>query len=363
MDNKASTHEQSKILIADDQDFFITMLEDQLSSMGYDILIARNGPEAIKKAMIDQPDLILLDVVMPDIDGFKVCHTIKSSFQTKHIPVLMLTALTDIKSRHKGLKAGAIDFLTKPIDPDELSYKIENVIKLKDHQKFLENRTKLLEDIIEDKIGEVRDAFNDSIDRLTLAAEYRDDDTALHIKRVGHYVRLLAQILAFDEDQIEIMECASPMHDVGKIGIREGILIKPDKLSKEEYEEMKSHTIIGGKILGGGKSELLKSAEKFALYHHEKWDGSGYPHELRGKKIPIEGRLMLLADIYDALRSSRPYKPSYDHDEVYKIITEGNEGTKPTHFDPLILKAFKDNHEKFADIFDNMTENISPATA
>lgn len=360
--SKTTTLENPKVLIVDDQPFFVTMLKDQLSLMGYEVLAAYSGTEALKLAMKNQPDLILLDVVLPDIDGFKVCHSIKSSPQTDHIPVLMLTALTDVKSKHKGLKAGAIDFLSKPIDQDELSYKIENVIKLKDQQKFLQNRTKLLEDIIEDKICEVQDAFNDSINRLTLAAEYRDDDTALHIKRVGHYVRVLAQTLDFDEDQIELLECASPMHDVGKIGIKEGILMKPGKLTEEEFEEMKTHTFIGGKILGGAKSELLKSAEKFALYHHERWDGSGYPHQLRGDDIPIEGRLMFMADIYDALRSRRSYKPSYDHDEVYKIITKGNKETRPTYFDPLILEAFKGNHTKFADIFDNMIENIPPAS-
>lgn len=345
-----------KVLIIDDDYLNVAIVSDFLVSSGYNVITAYNGDEGFKSARDLSPDVILLDVIMSGMDGFDTCRMLKKSTVTRHIPVVMLTALTDKDSRHKGLDAGAIDFLNKPVDMIELTIRLKNVIQLKEYHDHLRNYNEQLEKIVEQRTMELRDSFIDTLYRLTMMAEQKDKGTASHIRRVSHYASFLAKLLGLSSSEADVMFHASPMHDIGKIGIPDAILQNPGKLTAEEYYIMQQHTTMGGSVLCGSNSDYLKSAKRFALYHHENWDGTGYPYGLKGEEIPLEGRLMLIIDRYDALRSIRPYKTSIDHNSALKVLLEGGERSSPSHFDPVVLDAFKKHHYKFAEIFEEHRE-------
>lgn len=322
---------KGRVLIVDDERLNVAIVADSLASSGYEVLTAFNGEEGLRAAHDSSPDVILLDVVMPGINGFTVCRKLKEADATRHIPVVMLTALTDRNSRHEGLEAGAIDFLNKPVDMIELNIRLRNVIELKEYHDHLKTYNEKLEKIVEQRTLELRNSFTDTIYRLTLMAEHKDLGTASHIKRTSHYTSLLARLLGLSEKETDIIFHASPMHDIGKIGIPDEILQNPGKLTHSEY---------------------LKSAKRFALYHHENWDGTGYPYGLKGEEIPLEGRIMLIIDRYDALRSARPYKPSLDHKTTMSMLLEVGGRSAPSHFDPMVLDTFKEHHRQFAEIFE-----------
>ena len=344
--------EKGRILVVDDDRLQVALISDQLISLGYKVTKGFSGEEALSLAGDSKHDAILLDIVMADMDGYEVCKRLKESDVTRHIPVIMLTALDDKESKYKGLEVGAIDFLNKPLDMVELTIKLRNAIKIKEHHDFLKDYNNRLEREVEKRTCELRESFLDTIYRLTLAAEYRDRGTASHLTRVSHYVSFLAKTLGMSDKEAEVMFHASPMHDIGKIGIPDEILLNDGKLTAKEFDLMKRHTVIGGNILYGAGSEYLKSASKFALYHHEHWNGTGYPHKLKGEGIPIEGRLMLVVDRYDALRSPRPYKTAYNHEKTMKILTGNGSRSEAAHFDPTIFEAFNDNHREFEKIYD-----------
>ncbi len=352
---------KKKILCVDDDPVNLDLLEAILQK-DHIILKANGGAEALEMLNTQAVDLVLLDVMMPGINGFEVCRTIKDNPVMNHIPVVMVTALADKKSRLQGLEAGANDFLDKPINSTELLVRTKNLLRIKEFDDFLKDHNKILTLQVAEKTRELRESFIDSIYRLTRAAERRDDDTGEHIQRTSHYTRLLAREIGYASEDADIFFFASPMHDVGKIGIPDQILLKNAPLTKEEFDLMKNHPVIGVSILTGGSSPIMKSAERFAQHHHERWDGTGYPAGLREEEIPLEGRLFNILDIYDALRSKRPYKPPFSHERAFSIITEGDGRTMPGHFDPLILEAFKDNHQRFDQIYEEHADHVEAVT-
>ncbi|MBA4422733.1 MAG: two-component system response regulator [Syntrophus sp. (in: bacteria)] len=340
------------ILCVDDDPINLDLLEAFLRLKDYIILKAQSGEDALEMMNAQAVDLVLLDVMMPGIDGFEVCRIIKDNPVLNHIPVVMITALADKQSRLRGLKAGANDFLGKPVDSSELLVRVQNLLRIKEFDDFLKDHNKILTIQVAEKTQELRESFIDSVYRLTRAAEHRDDDTACHIQRTGHYVRFLAREIGCASEDVDTFFYASPMHDIGKIGIPDTILLKQAPLTKEEFDIMKTHTAVGARILSGGRYPIMQAAERFACHHHERWDGTGYPAGLKEVEIPLEGRIFNIVDVYDALRSRRPYKPPFTHERAFSIIVEGDGRTMPGHFDPRILEAFKDNHRRFDELYE-----------
>ncbi len=344
----------------------LRFMSSMLRAQGYSVETARNGREGIEKALSFQPDVTLLDIMMPEMDGYEVCARLKESEDTNNIPIVLVTALDDRGSRLSGFKAGADEFLTKPVDRVELTLRLQNLLKVKEYGDFLRDYNKTLETMVHQRTVQlekaykeveranerIRSGYLDTIYRLTMAAEYRDEDTANHLKRISFYCQMISKELGMPESFIDTIIYASPMHDIGKIGIPDAILLKPDRLTPQEFELAKTHTTIGGKILHGSESEILLMAEKIALSHHERWNGTGYPEGLRERNIPLEGRIVTLADQYDALRSRRPYKVGLSHAEAAGVITKGDGRTFPENFDPAILEIFIRRQQDFSMIYE-----------
>ncbi len=498
-----------KILCVDDEVINLELLEALLVPNGYEVIKAANGEEALKKIKNFSIDLVLLDILMPGMDGFEVCRRIKNDRRYSHIPVVMITGLQSIEDRIEAIKAGAEDFISKPFDFGEVSARIKMLLKVKDlndklryayqsivdltsygevimegfaplrfefisgldaivkqiirkdvknlekpesviigfqgkegkwqcykyqfaagtlerqrldsklrhfiaiegqqskivfynEEEFTEEQgytllkelkdhdinplnlvgylspqlcvlainygkevshydAAVLQSIVmqtmflkslADQIKETQSAFNYTVYALARAAEANDEDTGNHILRVGEYAAVIAQKLGFDDKFINIIKNQAALHDVGKVYVHPDILRKPKELDQEEWEIIKKHPFYGARIIG--THPRLRAGYNIALTHHERWDGTGYPKGLMKDKIPIEGRIMAIADVYDALRNSRPYKPAFDHETASKIILEGDERTMPSHFDPQVLKTFRENAGYFEEIYEKL---------
>jgi len=331
------------VLVVDDQPQNIELLEAHLVPQGYEIARAESGEEALRKLSGNQIDLMLLDVMMPGMDGFEVTRRIRQDDKNRLLPIILVTALRETEDRVKGIEAGCDDFLSKPVDKMELLARVRSLLKVKAYNDLMSNYRKELESEVARRTQELQRAFErikaaslDTIYRLSMAAEYKDEDTGAHIRRVSRYSAAVARRMGLDDSTIEAILYAAPMHDLGKIGIPDLILVKPAKLDPAEWEIMKQHTVIGAKILTGSDAEFIRLGETIAQHHHEKWDGSGYPNGLKGEEIPIAARITAIADVFDALTSKRRYKEPFSVEKSLAIIREG----RGSHFDPDVVDAF-----------------------
>ncbi len=345
--------EQSVILAVDDQPQNIELLEAFLGPAGYRVVPADSGEKALEQLAQELPDLILLDVVMPRMNGFEVLRKLRADPRTQYIPVIMLTALKGIEDRVRAIEAGCDDFLSKPFDKVELLARVRSLVRIKAyHDQLLAYENRLETEVahktakLQRALLEKERAYLETIYSLSRASEYRDDNTGAHILRISLYTRVIAVKIGLKERFTKVLFQAAPMHDVGKIGIPDAVLLKPGKLDPEEWEIMKRHSAIGAKILKGSKVGVIRMAERIALTHHEKWDGSGYPLGLKGDRIPLASRIVAIVDVFDALISERPYKKPFPLEKVFEILKEG-EGT---HFDPRMVKAFFDSQDEILTI-------------
>ncbi len=332
------------ILIVDDSEANRLVLLGQVTTLGHTPILAENGLIALQKTTEYQPDLILLDIMMPQMDGYQVLARLKSDSFMRHIPVIMVSANDEIESVASCIEQGAVDFLTKPFNPIILKARIKSALANKDlhdqqeaHRKTIREYNEKLEEKVRERTQDLEETRLEVIQRLGRTAEYRDNETGQHVLRMSHYSARLGKELGMNENECQLLQWTSPMHDIGKIGIPDGILLKPGPLTADERKIMETHTTIGGEILGGGKSDLIKMAETIALTHQEKWDGTGYPKGLKGKEIPLVGQITAICDVFDAITSKRPYKEEYSIEEALEYITSQS----GKHFGPHLVEIFQ----------------------
>ncbi len=330
--------EEADILIVDDEPFNLKLMDKMLGAQGYTNLVLVQDPRLVLEHYRKRrPDLILLDINMPYMDGFAVLDALRELNDTLLPPVVVLTAQHGRDYLLRALNAGARDFIGKPFDRLELLARVRNLLDAHMAHRMVHEQKQVLDDLVHQRTDELRQTRLQVVQRLGRAAEYRDNETGYHIMRMSQISELLARKLGWSDAECELMLNASPMHDIGKIGIPDEILLKPGKLDQGQWEIMKTHTTIGAELLGGDDSELLELARSIALTHHEKWDGSGYPAGLCGEEIPQAGRIVAVADVFDALTSIRPYKKAWPLDEAVDYVRD-NAGT---HFDPAIVAQFE----------------------
>lgn len=305
-----------RLLLVDDEPTNLHVLREILQH-DYQLRFARDGRRALDLVAAERPDLIVLDVMMPGLTGFEVCRTLQASPETRSIPVIFVTALGDSVDETRGFDVGGVDYITKPVSPAVVRARVRNHLRLVRVEELRETRLRIVQ-------------------CLGVAAEYKDDETGQHVIRMSHYARVLALAAGLGEGVADDILNAAPMHDVGKIGIPDAILRKPGRLDAEEWKVMASHVEIGARIIGEHPSGLLAMARRIALCHHEKWDGSGYPRGLAGEDIPIEARIVAIADVFDALTSERPYKHAWPVEEAVTLL----QSESGQHFDPRLVALF-----------------------
>lgn len=365
----------AKVMIVDDETVNIEIVRAYLEEEGFgNFITTTNSAQAFEMVRQLEPDLVLLDIKMPQVSGLEILESMRRDQDLTMIPTIILTAANDPETKLQALRLGASDFLAKPVDPSELMLRVENVLAVKAYQDHLAKQSERLEQQVRIRTAELVRSRQEAIHCLARAGEYRDDDTGHHVTRVGRFSALIAAELGFPEQAVELIEQAAQLHDVGKIGIPDSILHKPGKLDPQEFDlvqehcgigrriinplsheesiRLKSHTSVGMQIVGATNSPVLRLAAVIAASHHEKWDGSGYPKGLAGNAIPIEGRIVAVADVFDALSSERPYKEAFPLEKCLQILREG-EGK---HFDPRVLEAFFARLDQIVSIRDHYAE-------
>ncbi len=325
----SSTQEnRQKILVVDDTPENIDVLVGILKQ-DYQVKAAINGEMALKIVRASTPDLILLDIMMPGIDGYEVCRRLKADHTTRHIPVIFITAKIGIQDEIHGLELGAVDYITKPISPPVVEARVKTHLALANQNRELDRK-------VREQTHQLNETRLQIVQRLGRAAEYKDNETGLHVIRMSYYSKILALAAGMSESDADVLMNAAPMHDIGKIGIPDEILKKPGKLDNNEFDTMRTHAEIGAEIIGDGHSELLEMARTVALTHHEKWNGKGYPKGLKGEEIPRIGRIVAIADVFDALTSERPYKKAWPVEKAVALLEE----EAGEHFDAELVALF-----------------------
>lgn len=349
----------AKIMIVDDEPINIKVVQKHLKLAGYQNFVTCSDPrEALETIIAEMPDVILIDIMMPYVSGLDILRMMREDKRLAIIPTIVLTASDNEQTKLEALELGAADFLSKPVNSAELVARVRNALLVKSHHNHLKNYAKELEQQVRRRTAELAASRLELIHCLARAAEYRDNETGRHVIRVGRYAEIIAKKMGLDEVTAELIGHAAPLHDMGKVGIPDSILLKQDKLTPEEFEIMqkhslygkhtfepmsrdewrtfKAHTFLGEMIMDVESSPIITTAAKIALTHHEKWDGTGYPLGLSGEDIPLAGRITAVADVFDALSSRRPYKPAFPMGRCFEIIQEGY----GTHFDPKVVDAF-----------------------
>lgn len=349
------------VLVVDDNGFVLESTALLLKDRGFMVFPCKSAFEAMEVMHGKRVDAVLTDIKMPGASGIKLLEQIHRI--DRELPVILMTAHAELDVAVDAIKRGAFDFIIKPYKPEHLYHSIKKAVKYSRLFEMERNYKRKLEEDVAKRTQQlslalkaVKDMNVEIVHRLTAVSEFRDSDTGAHIKRIGIFSAKLAEGLGLDPDFVDQIRIASSMHDLGKIGIPDSILLKPGPLTPEEFEVMKTHTTIGERMLADSPNPAIKMAAKIALTHHERCDGTGYPSGLKGDEIPTEGRIVILADQYDALRSKRPYKEQLSHEESCRIILEGDKRTMPGHFDPDVLKAFQEVAPFFDEIFDSFKD-------
>ena len=328
---------KARILVVDDEPANVVLLQKLLRRAGYeDVSVETDGAAALAALARTGYDLLLLDLHMPQLDGFGVMSKLAGLVDpSEYLPVLVLTADVTRETKTRALSLGAKDFVTKPFDHDEVLLRVANLVQTRALHLALKRSNDTLAQRVRERTRELEEAQLETMQRLAMAAEYRDDDTGEHAVRVGEMAARIARRLGWDDDEVAKIRRAAPLHDVGKIGVSDTILLKPGRLTPEEFEVMKKHAAIGAEILSGSRSACLQMAEVIAYSHHERWDGTGY-HGIAGEDIPLHGRIVAVADVFDALTSERPYKHAWSLADALREI----EAQSGRQFDPAVVEAF-----------------------
>ena len=357
--------DKPNILVVDDTPANLQLLASMLKERGYKTRPVPNGTLALQAALSEPPDLILLDIHMPDIDGYEVCQSLKADEALKDIPVIFISALNEVLDKVKAFSVGGVDYITKPFQVDEVQARVDTHLKIRRLQEELERHNRQLGKLVQAQVKKISDTQMAMIFALAKLAESRDDDSGLHLERVQAFCRKLAAGLAerprfgrqIDAAFVENIFHASPLHDIGKVAIPDHIVLKPGKLTPEEFEVMKTHSALGAEKLEAVQRKfpgnaLLDMGIAIARFHHEKWDGQGYPQGLAGEAIPLSARIMAVVDVYETLRAKRCYKAAFSHEESADIIASSS----GTHFDPEIVKTFIELQEDFRTIHDELKD-------